>query len=630
MAEDPSPPANSRKYSWLSPIKEFFENMIIREEEDDFSDDSHLSLAEEEEHQVPTIISDPHPADLKSILSPRAITPQDTPVDSPTEKRIGWTEAKIFESNFVYDVVLAVRTCLLSGPNVLEDNGTLLYSSTTTASPSRRNSFSGTTPRGLWDKAEAEVATHDSVRYKISRFGDDKRMTVVDYSPKVYAQIRHILGLSSEDCLVSWSAPEKMELKASDGKSSSLFMSSLDRRFMIKRITKADSNTLKSMLDGYHKHLTQNRNSTLMRIIGHHKIIRKGRVHYVIVSLNIFGPIRPDEIYDLKGSKVGRTLQLERSTSFLDENPEEVAQLTTQQAEKDNDFLSKKRKIHLSVSDRAELISAIEADTRWLESHFVMDYSFLVGISKTHTHLNTQPSSPSDTRNLRKIPTQVYFLEDVLTQKAGGTRFRMIRSPSLLLRRSPKPDPSISTTESSKGSTLMAVRGLASNQVEENKTECYLFGIIDVGLHSPSTSDDVQFLQKYDSKKKIAHFAKTLRHEKEELSTVNPELYASRFRDFLNQSVLSSNADASSSTASQAESLSSDTRRMQQNQRKDKREKEEKNRVDTTSEKEPLFRASTCAWPRSVSLNQIRTPRCEDFVLKKHIGSSCSKDIAAD
>jgi len=44
-----------------------------------------------------------------------------------------------------------------------------------------------------------------------------------------------------------------MELKASDGKSSSLFMSSLDRRFMIKRITKADSNTLKSMLDGYHK-----------------------------------------------------------------------------------------------------------------------------------------------------------------------------------------------------------------------------------------------------------------------------------------------------------------------------------------------------------------------------------------
>jgi len=46
--------------------------------------------------------------------------------------------------------------------------------------------------------------------------------------------------------------------------------------------------------------------------------------------------------------------------------------------------------------------------------------------------------------------------------------------------------------------------------------EIYHFGIID-------------FLQKYNKKKKIANFAKSLKYEKEAISTVDPTFYMSRF-----------------------------------------------------------------------------------------------------
>jgi len=50
--------------------------------------------------------------------------------------------------------------------------------------------------------------------------------------------------------------------------------------------------------------------------------------------------------------------------------------------------------------------------------------------------------------------------------------------------------------------------------------EIYYVGIIDI-------------LQKYNSKKKIAHIAKSLRYSKDALSTVGPTHYATRFKDFI-------------------------------------------------------------------------------------------------
>lgn len=62
--------------------------------------------------------------------------------------------------------------------------------------------------------------------------------------------------------------------------------------------------------------------------------------------------------------------------------------------------------------------------------------------------------------------------------------------------------------------------GIKSSQLLDNSAnkyyEVYHFGIID-------------FLQKYNKKKKIANFAKSLKYEKDQISTVDPVFYMSRF-----------------------------------------------------------------------------------------------------
>jgi len=65
--------------------------------------------------------------------------------------------------------------------------------------------------------------------------------------------------------------------------------------------------------------------------------------------------------------------------------------------------------------------------------------------------------------------------------------------------------------------------------LSSDSSELYFMGIID-------------FLQKYDNKKKAAHFFKAMmdRKRKDELSTVNPTFYASRFIKFMDTQVFSS------------------------------------------------------------------------------------------
>lgn len=48
-------------------------------------------------------------------------------------------------------------------------------------------------------------------------------------------------------------------------------------------------------------------------------------------------------------------------------------------AMKDNDFNSRRRRIFLGNLNRAALLEQLEMDVKFLESHYICDYSFLVG-----------------------------------------------------------------------------------------------------------------------------------------------------------------------------------------------------------------------------------------------------------
>eukprot|EP01116_Phalansterium_solitarium_P021505 TRINITY_DN6706_c0_g1_i2.p1 TRINITY_DN6706_c0_g1~~TRINITY_DN6706_c0_g1_i2.p1 ORF type:complete len:393 (-),score=124.22 TRINITY_DN6706_c0_g1_i2:87-1265(-) len=66
--------------------------------------------------------------------------------------------------------------------------------------------------------------------------------------------------------------------------------------------------------------------------------------------------------------------------------------------------------------------------------------------------------------------------------------------------------------------------GLLSAPGKDGQREIYYVGIIDI-------------LQQYTSKKKIAHLAKSIRHSRDDLSTVNPRFYSVRFKDFMSKCI---------------------------------------------------------------------------------------------
>lgn len=87
-----------------------------------------------------------------------------------------------------------------------------------------------------------------------------------------------------------------------------------------------------------------------------------GVTRFVIMNNWFNTPFNPNELYDLKGSTVGRTTLEAKKGSIL----------------KDLDI---KRKLYLPPYIKKKFLEQLESDSKFLSSHNVMDYSLLLGIS---------------------------------------------------------------------------------------------------------------------------------------------------------------------------------------------------------------------------------------------------------
>jgi len=144
--------------------------------------------------------------------------------------------------------------------------------------------------------------------YKISRSGNQKRFDVKDYAPPYFYQIRKHFNLSNEDFLNSWTNPDFQQTKTT-GKSSSIFVYSFDKKYIIKTITQSESKFLREIFPSYFEHIQENDNSLMMRFYGHHCIRKANKRLYFIVLNNVLATDKSmTEIYDLKGSKIGRAV----------------------------------------------------------------------------------------------------------------------------------------------------------------------------------------------------------------------------------------------------------------------------------------------------------------------------------
>ena len=311
--------------------------------------------------------------------------------------------------------------------------------------------------------------------------GDDtgigKEREFIDFAPIVFKYIRNcIIGISDESYNRSIIPSSKsaqrnvLDAKYGEGKSGAFFYFTHDSRYLVKTIKKFEVEVMLNTLKKYVQYIDKNPNTILSRVVGLHAIRLYGLTKYFVVSENIFlSSLKPSEVYDLKGSWVGRY------TKYSIQSGKTL---------KDGDL---KRFIVLNKTTREQLINQLTADSKFLSSCQIMDYSLLLGIY----HLKMAPNN-IDNNNDDDDDAKYINIDDenqekaALNNYAGGIRAEIIEGPGL-----------------------------------------YYMGIIDT-------------LQPYNWKKKMETFLKTyiLRDDGNGISCVEPSFYQTRFMNYMKNIVV--------------------------------------------------------------------------------------------
>lgn len=136
-----------------------------------------------------------------------------------------------------------------------------------------------------------------------------------DYAPFIFRRIRELFHLDPSEYLLSLTGKYLLSEVATAGKSGSFFYYSRDYRFIIKTINHSEHRFLLFMLENYYRHVKANPHTLLSRIFGLHrvKLPRNKKIHFVVMG-NVF-PSHKDvhQVYDLKGSSIGRSIPEEQA-----------------------------------------------------------------------------------------------------------------------------------------------------------------------------------------------------------------------------------------------------------------------------------------------------------------------------
>eukprot|EP01086_Lenisia_limosa_P012907 TRINITY_DN41574_c0_g1_i1.p1 TRINITY_DN41574_c0_g1~~TRINITY_DN41574_c0_g1_i1.p1 ORF type:complete len:644 (+),score=184.52 TRINITY_DN41574_c0_g1_i1:142-2073(+) len=330
-----------------------------------------------------------------------------------------------------------------------------------------------------------------------------------DYMPIIFKKLRERFGLDAADYMISLTSEYILMEMSTNSKSGSDFFFSSDMRFIIKTLTKAESKFLRQILPDYYAHVCQHRNTLLTRFYGLHRVkgYKGTKTHFVIMG-NLFPPnIDLNETYDLKGSYVGRQTK--------DESRKKGCVM------KDLDF---DRDLNLGPLKARALMDQITLDSQFLEDHNIMDYSLLIGI-----HDPRVSSRPARSRGLSVFyqteENELANIEAITptspqassTTPLASARVKQFDS-SYRLPSQPHPEQLQSVFYQDNG----GFRATDQSNRRDNHGELYFVSIID-------------FLQPYNATKKFEHAFKSIKHDKNGISAVEPHFYGKRFRNFMSR-----------------------------------------------------------------------------------------------
>uniref|UniRef100_A0AAZ3SJA9 Phosphatidylinositol 5-phosphate 4-kinase type-2 gamma n=1 Tax=Oncorhynchus tshawytscha TaxID=74940 RepID=A0AAZ3SJA9_ONCTS len=246
-----------------------------------------------------------------------------------------------------------------------------------------------------------------------------------------------------------------------------------------------------------YQHIVKCHGSTLLpQFLGMYRVGVENEETYLIVMRNMFSHrLVVHRKYDLKGSLVSREAS----------DKERVKELPTY---KDMDFRNNMQKVYVNEEQKEKVMEKLNRDVEFLVKLKIMDYSLLLGIhdlgrAEREEEEGEEPSIEEDgeTENgLMQVPNACSYS----TSPEGIAGYMASCKP-------------LGPGEFDPYVDVYAIRSAPGAP----QKEVYFMGLIDV-------------LTQYDTKKKAAHAAKTVKHGAgAEISTVHPEQYAKRFRDFI-------------------------------------------------------------------------------------------------
>ncbi|KAI9197078.1 uncharacterized protein BJ171DRAFT_523049 [Polychytrium aggregatum] len=332
-----------------------------------------------------------------------------------------------------------------------------------------------------------------------------------DYAPWVFRYIRDAFKVDPAEYLLSLTGKYVLSELGSPGKSGSFFYFSQDYRFIIKTIHHGEHKFLRKILQQYYEHICHNPHTLVSRIFGLHRVKLPGnrKIHFVVMG-NVF-PANKDihEVYDLKGSTIGRELKVDEP------KPGDVM--------KDLNFLNRKKRIVLGPEKRQTLIDQLEKDVAFLIRMRIMDYSLLIGYHDTIK--GNKDNIRENTLNV--FEPQKETLSRPTLQKRGSrsSAFKrsIIESEAVTLGSAKLPD---NTPSERKYCNFYRDHGGYYSTDDQNNPglEIYYIGIIDI-------------FTKYNAAKRVEHAWKSMSADGTQISAVNPVLYGARFLNFIKAAI---------------------------------------------------------------------------------------------
>ncbi|XP_067869649.1 phosphatidylinositol 5-phosphate 4-kinase type-2 beta isoform X2 [Heterodontus francisci] len=272
------------------------------------------------------------------------------------------------------------------------------------------------------------------------------------------------------------------------------FLTTYDKRFVIKTITSEDVAEMHNILKKYHQYIVECHGNTLLpQFLGMYRLTVDGVETYMTVTRNVFSHrLTVHRKYDLKGSTVSREAS----------GKEKAKELPTL---KDNDFLNEGQRIQIGDENKKMFLDKLKRDVEFLAQLKIMDYSLLVGIHDVdraeQEEMEVEEKGDEEDCENDGMGHPVGSYGTPPDSPGNMLNFPRIFGPGEF-------DPTVD------------VYAIKSHDNAPRK-EVFFMAIIDILTH-------------YDAKKKAAHAAKTVKHGAgAEISTVNPEQYSKRFLDFM-------------------------------------------------------------------------------------------------